>query len=569
MARRIFVSKDYKQPFEAVYRLIQAGALPKSPYRALENNVIFDGTYEYELSSLKSGASEHVTHFFAEDGATWFRCLRGEAEQNDDDIWCNFMITVRDEYHRLNSVLEYEQEISQSDAEAKKAQKQAAKLLVKFVDVFFPFLKPSESDVHTVHEEKVYEHIFGVSMRVELSAEATSGASLPLLCKLYFVKNGSTIKPITWQVAKQYDRDILQIVPDDVDVDCVPDETIIDHTLVAVENLIKDSTLNFANYTWFSEIEMPTTDEEEQAANLRDAANKSLSPNEIKQRRALRKLYVQMAHENFALQCQRVDVLYISHIKAQSYVCEFCHDGVPLLRAQMGINNALTLRCMACDERTILMDRDEIVYRVDDEERSVVLDRDAVRFGLTDEQIEEIRTYGEFSKHLKQIFCSKSCARVRCDTQLFEAEGKKYCKDCRYPDVVYIDYDGNRYHTPSLVVAIDQLKVYPGVYVQTGQLVKCALCGRVVTAGELAKERWCKNLCAPAMEKKDKDKAKALYKRYRNMLTFAARFFGGKGDRLCYEDDEAILFTVGRKRYIYSKLATREHGYLSRPVRLK
>ena len=569
MARRIYVSQDYKQPFEAVYRLIQAGALSSTPYRTLENNVIFDGVYEYELSTRRGDTQQHITHHFAEDGATWFRCLRGEAEQNDDDIWCNFMITVRDEYHKRHSVLEYEQEIAQSAEEAKRAEKQAADMLMQVMDTFFPYLKPKQSDIVTVCDEKIYEHVFGVSMRVELSAEATSGASLPLLCKLYFVKSGSVIKPITWQVAKQYDRDILSIVPDDADRECAADESIVDHTLVAIEKMVQDPTLNFANYTWFGEIDMPATDEEERAANLRDEGDKSLTPNEVRQRRALRKLYVQMAHGDYALQCQRVDVLYISHIKAQSYVCEYRYGDTPILRAQFGINNAMTVSCAACDEGTVLIDRDEIVYTVDGEERSAVLDRSVKGLGLTEAQIAEIREHSRFAEHLKEICCKKGCSRVRCVAQLFEAGGQQYCRDCRYPEVVYMDFDGKRYHTPSLVVATDQLRVHPNVYLQSGQLEKCKLCGRVFTVGELAKGHFCKSLCAPATEKKDRVAAKKTYKRYRTMLPFGSRLFAGRGGRLCYEDTEAVLFLVGRRQYAMSKLAVGERGYLKRPTRIK
>lgn len=568
MPTRIHVSQDYKQPFEAVHRLISSGAFPDSPYKVLENGIIYDGFYEYELTAQKGESSGSVTHYYDVDGASWFRCLRGNTAQNDDGIWCNFMINVREEYHRQNSVLEYERGIAQTAAERQKADKLAADLLVEAIDLFFPHLKAQSSDVIPIHDDSVYEQILGVALRIELSAEATSGASLPLLCKLYFVKNGNSMKPLPWKSARQYERDILNIVPNDIDRECQFDEAIVERTLTAIGNLAEDPSTNLAGYTWMGEITMPATDEEERQANLKDESDPSLTPNDVRQRRALRKMYVQMDHQSSDLQCQRIDVLYISHIKSQSSVCEYRHEGEPILRAQIGINQALTLRCIACEEEVDLIDRDEISYVIDDEERSFVLDRSLPQFGLTDEQVEEIRTRSHFAEHLMALSCPNGCSRVRCATQLFRVEDRDYCRDCRRPEVVYTDFDGKRYHTPSLVITTDTLKVHSDDALERGELSRCTLCGRVFAEDSLSASGKCKCLCSPAIQKADLDAAKKRYRRYRSMLPYRARLFPGKGGRLCYEDNEVLLFSVGRRFYMYSKLSAGERGYLKRPCRI-
>lgn len=571
MATRILVSNDYKETFDAVSKLIRAGAFygTESAKYEVRGNAIYDGTYEYVLSGKNTDAEKQENHYFTPSGATWFKCLRGEYEQNDDAIWYNFMIDVREEYHKQYSVVVYEQ-LPKSKEELKKAQEISENIIAGFATLFCDELNIEEAEFHPVTDEKTVEDIFGASMRIELSAEATSGASLPLLCKVYFNRNSLGTKPLTWQMAKQYDREIASLIPEESRADeCDRSEGVIANTIDAMEKLFNNQEINFADYTWLGEIGMPTTDDEERAANFKDENDSALSENERKQRRALRKMYIQMSHDNFALECQRVDLLYISHIKAESYVCDMYTNGTPTLRIELGINNSVTIKCLNCGNGDILVDRNEIFYEVKGVKKVAVLDLSRKNFGLSDEVIDEIKQHSSISKHFIRKTCMNICSQLKCKSQLFNINGELYCSDCSRQEIIYTDTEGKKFFTPTMTVATDTMKVYAPESAELELLGMCSMCKRTVS-NENLERGMCKGVCASAANKNDKrSKPKKLYKTYRGVLPLTTRIAALTSSKRCYEDNEIVVFAVGNKKYILNKLNIKERGYLDKPYEVK
>ena len=581
MAQRVLVSRDYKDAYEAVRTIIQKGALQNPAYRVLDNGHIYDGVYEYVLGAQEEKSRQESTNGFAGDGASWFRCLRGEQEQSDDATWCNFMVNVKEEYHKRFSVVVYEQ-MPRSGEEWKKTEEKAQRILRRFLSVFCAELTGDFGmiDVRSVRAADVTEDIYGVSMHVELSTSATSGAPLPLLCKVYFNRNG---QPIPWKTAKQYDAEIARIIPAGNEGDRIlndgadaKSDPLIDTSLGAVEAMVHDPATNLADYTWMGEIDMPTTDAEAESADRADESDAGLTSAERKQRQALRKLYIQMSHNDFALECQRVEVLYISHIKTQPYVCRVAIGGRPILQAEIGINDTLTVQCLNCDDRTVLVDHNTICYREGDVEKTAVINAAGERMGLTDDVIAQILQNSPLHDHLLRVRCDGyRCYRVRCRSQVFDdPSGDSFCMDCTHPEIVYTDLDGKPYYTPAVTVTTDTLQVYNEQQggAAAGEWGVCAKCHRAFSRGHLVEVDHvllCKDLCAPAERNLDPADARRCYRTYSGILPLSKRLLATRKRKACYEDEEMILFVLDNKQYLFNKLNVGEGAYLAQPQRIK
>ena len=383
-------------------------------------------------------------------------------------------------------------------------------------------------------------------MRVELSGG--TGASLPILCKVYFSKSGRNIVPISGFVAQGIDANLAEIIPEDNKNDqTISGEGIIDTTLNAMDNLINDSASNFADYICYSD----KSDE-----------------------KAVENLLAQLSHDAVELECQRIDVLYITHITATTSLYDVMYCGRPLFRLSSGLDKALTLLCLNCGSREKLVDSNRITYKVDGQTRAITLQQEVQDFGLSDEQIEEIREYSGLSNHFIHVSCalstrSQECQVVKCLSQLFDADSGDAvlykCKDCPYPEVVYTTISGEKKYTPSMIFAKDTMSLVDGKSTEI-EVDKCASCGRYFTKGSL-KNKMCPLCNSATIANKDQAKKK-LYKKYKGLLPLSVRFFGFASKKLCVEDDELIVFMVGKKRYSLNKLSVKEKGFIGKPRKM-
>ena len=549
MAKRtIYVGREHEKAFNSIRFLIENKGLEGFGYEVVDGKICSD-KIEYVLSLTEGTSAATTTFGFGPTGATWFAALRGEAGENDNATWMDFMNRAKVQYHKNYSVVQYKQQ-KKSASELEEARQEATEAISTFASLFYPDMQRERIEVREVTDSRVTEHIYGVAMRLELATEA--GDPFPILCKVYFNRNGDRMWPLTSNLSKSIDENIGSIVPDDADGEVAEadgEDDTIQVTLTQMEELIRDRKKNFADYICFSD----ETDEKRLQSTRR-----------------------QMAHDRFQLECKNVDLLYITHIRTESYVCDLYVSGVPMLRVIMGINNRLSIRCLNCEDKNMLVNRNEITYKVNGKTKNVVLDTKKPNFGLTDEVVEEIREYSRIADHFKTVSCGANshklggCRQLKCKTQLMMVGDVEFCSDCPYPEVIYTDFDGQKHYTPSVVVATDSLRVYPKFVPTEGEDAQpaygtCTVCRRTFSKGYLLGGK-CKGLCAPAFGNNEKDPAaKKLYWTYNGMLPLTSRVAALFAPKRCYEDDELIIFVIGKKKYVFNKLNAGERGYLESP----
>ncbi len=540
--KRIFVGYEYKDAFDSVCELIKGGCLNDLNYTLSGDKVISDGTYEYELSRKASAQSEKVKFTFEENGATWFKGLRGEIEENSDAIWTTFIENVGIEYHKRFSVVEYKQQ-AKTRQEKEEAYQECIKISEEFIRNFYPQFH-GKTEVRQIDDEVINEDVYGVSMRIELSGG--TGASLPILGKIYFNRDGRVMRPIKSSVAGNIDTNLKKVIPDDdKDETAVLPDDVIDVTLNAMDNLVNDSDLNFADFLCYS-----------------DESDK----------RAVEGLLAKLSHDAMEIECQRVDILYITHIKARSFTCDIYSAGMPLFRLTLGLNGSISISCLNCAEGEELVNRNEIEYKDPfGEVKTAYLKAEEENFGLTDEEIEDIIHDSDLTKHFEKVSCLKNprhpgCESYKCKSQLFEIkEGDKVsykCADCPYPEVVYTDVDGERRYTPNLIFAKDMMKLIEA----DGKNNKCNTCGRFFSEEYLKKSKC--PLCSTVVYAYKGSGDKVLYKKYKNLLPLGARLMSVFATKTCAEDDELVMFKLGSHVYAFNKLNVKEKGLIKGPKKL-
>ncbi|MBQ8689060.1 MAG: hypothetical protein IJ515_01705 [Clostridia bacterium] len=550
MPRIIKVGFEHKEAFESVCLLLSSAGLFNSGYQVNGDNTrIIGETHEYVLLSVENSTEASQSFGFNESGATWFKTLRGNSDDEKDDNaeWLSFKQEVQKEYHKKFSVVEYLPK-KKDKAELEEAKRNAQAVAEAFFGVFYPELKNRPYSIVPQLNTNESDDLYGIAMRVDLASEVTQSAPMPFLCKIYFNCMQDTFKPMPASLAESLNQNILDLVPENDDGTAVAGSAtntkIIDLTLAELERLVdeisNDPRKNFADYICFS-------DEKDQES--------------------LKVLKKQMAHDNFALECQKIDCLYITHIKTEPYVCDLCINEIPMLRFSIGLNNTLSIRCMNCNAREYLINHNEITYTVDDETtRTVVINPEVEGFGLTEEQVAEIKEYSTMHNHLievhglESIKASRGCSRVKCASQLISIDIgggtlKTMCKDCPHPEVIW---DG-KYYTPSLDVATDKLELVPN----DENLGTCNVCGRRFTDSILVAKKC--PLCASLAKAPTDTKARARYRTYSGMLPLHTRVASLFAKKACVEDDEIIIFVLGSKRYIFNKLNAGDRGYLKPP----
>ncbi len=560
MARRtVLVGKEYEEAFATVKFLIENGGLPKTKdfVYTVEGDSIVSDIVEFRLAATLGDEVEKTTHGYGPNGSTWFAGLRGEEVNNDNALWNDVMTLAKDTYHANYSIVEYKQQ-KKTDAELEEAEKEAEELVKKFASTFFDGLNLDAASIRPVNDTSSIEDIFGVSLRLELATEA--GEPFPVLGIVYFnrITKDSGLQPIPRTQSADLNKNIRNETFDDTnetgEEDNTPinapgegDETL-DLVLTALELLVGDKKKNLAEYICFND--------------------EAVERIEITER--------QMSNGNFTLRCKRVDVLYITHIKKESYICDLYIDNEPLLRFIMGINNRLSVRCLNCNSREYLVTRDEMRYQKAGKNYTVILTHDAENLGLTPAQIEDIKAGGRMKSHLMTITCGRTatrpggCTRRRCANQIMLVGERDYCLDCPHPDVIYTDFRGRTHHVPSSVYTIDTLDFVPRIPSadQDFEYLNCDICGRRFSRDALINGK-CRSLCARADDTSENSSAGRLYKRYSGMLPLIKRISTAFQKKRCYEDETMVLLTIGREKFIFDKINAREFGYLDKPISVK
>ena len=73
--------------------------------------------------------------------------------------------------------------------------------------------------------------------------------------------------------------------------------------------------------------------------------------------------------------------------------------------------------------------------------------------------------------------------------------------------------------------------------------------------------------CLKSEDDQDEEK-KALYKKYKSLLPLSVRLLSIFAKKFCVEDEELIIFVIGKKKYAFNKLCVKEKGYFDKPSRM-
>ena len=162
----------------------------------------------------------------------------------------------------------------------------------------------------------------------------------------------------------------------------------------------------------------------------------------------------------------------------------------------------------------------------------------------------------------------KQCVSCVCRSQTIFIDGEMKCADCPYPEVVYTDYTGDspmRYLTSRMTFAYDALSM-----ILKENAGVCSRCGRTFTAESLLNGQ-CK-LCSgiSSLSGEEREQAKRLYSKYRNAFPHTVRMRHAFDEKLCMEDETALVFALGSETYVLSKLdISSDSGFLVQPKLIK
>ena len=538
---KIYVGYEYKEAFDGIATLIQGGCLEGVGKKyTFFNGVISDGTYQFELLEQSSELGKSIKHKFEKKGATWFKALRGEKFENNNAIWTKFIEDVAIEYHKKYSVMEYEQQISSKENEA-DADRNVVNAINWLVENFYPDLL-GKLDMYKVKDETACEDIYGVSMRMDLSGG--TGESLPVLTKVYFTKHNDELKPIKTMAAQKVDENLKKIIPiEETSTENIFPEKVINSTMRALSNLINSES--FAEHVCFSD----KADEE-----------------------AVDNLVSKLLHDAIELECTKVDVLYITHVKSVAFVYDFYYMGMPIFRAIIGSNDSISVYCLICEGEEALVFSNDITYYENNVQKNISIDLSKENFGVSSEDMQILKTNSVLLEHCIKVKCAnnprnKACEVLVCRKNAIEvvvANEKVFkCKYCPYPEVVYTDRLGVKHYTPDMVFVKDRMELVSKDDEEI-KTAECKVCGRRFSSNKL-KNGACP-LCA-SLEYLDEE-AKERYKQYRNILPISTRLIRCFSKKYCVEDEELIIFVLGKKYYVFNKLDATEKGYICKPRKL-
>ena len=540
--KRISVGREHKKAFESICSLIDFGCFEQSNIKR-QGAAITDGVYLYEFLEDKAQSQDNTKHGFDQNGASWFKALRGEPIENDNAVWAEFIENVTAEYHKRYSVLEYTQK-PKTKKEKEEERLEVLTAVKSLIDGFFPQMQ----DKFELKEvDNVKTDIYGVSMRLEMSGG--TGASVPVLGKVYFEKDGKKMSPVKVAVAKKIDAGLKDVIVDDGEEDLgAVDGGVVDISLGALERLIEGKHGNFAEYLCFG------SDEDEGIVSA---------------------MLEKLLHDAVQLECQRVDVLNLSRLIYQTTVYHVIFNTRSAFKVTLGASKTLTVHCLNCEDTEPLIEDNVIFIDQNGVKEQITIDGFKENLGLLDEQIEKIKEHSNFARHFIKITCkdnprNQGCTCWKCSNNTFEVEfdGEKMvkCKDCPYPEVVYFTKGGERKYTSSLSFAFDKREMIDRIVDGISTTAKCSCCGRTFST-EAIKGGLCPT-CSAANALASASRAKRKYKEYKGALSLAIR--GGHlfDKKYCYEDDGIIIFVLGKKKYLLDKLDLKENGYLKKPSKI-
>lgn len=539
----IHIGNEYSKTFDSIVKLYEEGCVEDGVISKIDGDRILTPSHEFVLSRGRaSKVGIEKTALINENGATWFGTFRGEKLKNDTAEWLMFVETIKEHFHRNYSVLEYRPKIKELSKEYIDSQ---VKLIENILNCFY---EGYAFEIKRAGEKDGMEDVYGASFRMEITDG--TGEAVPVLGKIYFRKKNSKFIPYSKEEAELIDAHITKNFDSEEESERFLQNSA-DLTDTVVNEL--DKLVNYGNNDISSNLVFT------------DATDKE----------AVELMVEKGPNDNVELTCLSLSLLNIFHFKWRSDIYDILLEDRVVLKANVGIGGTLTLSCNACSQKTILIDCSKITLNIKGTLKSVVIDPKLEDLNLTKSAIETAKDY-LFSKHLKRISCNENariagvCTRYVChnDTVMISSADGQICKckNCPHPEVIFKCDDGEVRYTKDLVFVRDAMTLMP-----KDKTIECSCCGRTFTKVGKKKQFVC-DFCKIAdigldsLDETEYKKGNKLYRKYRDMLPLPVRMRSIKLKRYCQEDEDCIMFVIGKNAYIFDKDCKSDSGYLKKPV---
>ena len=460
----------------------------------------------------------------------------------------DFVETVAAHYHREYSFVEYIQsKAMHSTEEVEECKKQIYRVANRFG-------KKISRIANATNEDSI-EDIYAVTIRMELVYGV--GEPSPVLGKLYFRNRGGVFSPIRKSEALKSEKFINEVIekqnpsggPQDSErrpQDSAHDTNIVDNVLNSVERII--------------------------AGKMAHSFTESILIAGEQDEKTIQKLISEDPGDNAAVECKKIKVLSISHIRWVDTAFDLFVDGQKTFLAKISPNGSMSWYCCCNSEDNKLIESNVVTCYSPDTGLTdeISLDVTDDRLGISDDAVEKIMKESAFAKHAVKIDCSElarrkiRCKQYRCEcnTTVYDANGvqKRKCSDCPYPEVVLRYGAGEAACTSTL--NFDTKTLQP----VTEKVAICHCCGRTYATEKPAGNFYC-DFCLKVKSSYESEsvdpEARITYKKYAGMLPLSARF--GAKDKYCFENEDRLIFIVGKNRYFFDKLKLQETGILEKP----
>lgn len=532
---------DYKEAFSSAKELIESGLIRG----AIDCAVLSDGSIKHGddtfvfVEQVQEFAAQQSRMVMTSDGASWFESIRRrargeitEAEEDGTQKWKQFITALSDAYHKRYFLSAF-RKTNDEDGQAQldEYESYAQNLMSTLFDIAPITLSPvSERDIED-------EDIYGLSLCLQIGNGM--GELIPVLGTVYIKRYGKDFLLMTGFEAEALERSLELTNDDSLAEDTAVDSAMVSALLDAFEAYTRDEDNHLADSLYFTE------------AIDHDAVKTCLDATAI---------------ANMNLQCRSVQILGISNIKWKPHAYDICDGADHIFRLHSSIAGGVSLFCLGCDSVEPIIDNNILVYLDENGKRhDVTVFPEKGDLGLDAHTLDAVRKSNTVANHYISVgaYCKQkvrggTCSKKRCRPNLIELtlrggeEKALFCSDCPNPEIVYTDMTGTRFAqtltfipTESMMVPSEETRV-------------CQSCERPFRADGKA------SICS-FCSKFSRDEATENYKKYRQILPLNVRMFAGKGERICLEDDELLLFRLGETKYIFHKFSLRERGYIQSP----
>ena len=566
MPRVRVLGSDYKDAFDSARAIIGAGMLSDEMPGCYvdEEGCIHTGANEFEFieSDGYGDRSKESDFRITADGASWFSSIRRRAEGSLDDsessnahLWEEFLTDLSRKYHDKYFLVACKRRASKKGdgSEQDAINEQYKEYVTNIMQTFYPAIRDWDFTVPNGGSAG-FDDIYGLSLRMQIG---TGGEKeIPVLGTLYFKQHGPhRMLPLAAEDAEKIESSLESM-----------DDSGSKDQMINVDIAETNNTLNLL----FSELtriigEDKLGDHLVDCLRFDDADSGSL-----------RSLLTRIQNDNKVLVCKQVEILGISHVNWEryAYTVDDKRTGTALFGIVGGIDGKVVMSCLGCKDNAdlVLSNRVTVQDPETKEKTTFVIDPSVMGLGLSEEDMDTITRSGHFTDHYMNVgsFCGtprngKACSRTLCKSYLIDVETSSgvmhFCRDCSFPEVLYTDEDGVVHYTPNLRFDTQAMKL---VLPEKLSAKPCTVCGRYVTA--LHADMYC-NLCAKSIQPNAADKKTALinYKKYKNLIPVQKRMAAARKTKLCFEDDELLLFVLDEKKFLFHKFWLDEGGYSKSP----